>query len=118
MNNASGPAEAGATGKHADRAAPWNRGKLISQKPPLKLREVWAIRIRLQIQGEHANRWGVIRRPLPSAYNRHSRGGTHDGVGGRRPRACRSARPCARPGTAAPWLCSSASAAFSPSVKL
>ena len=29
---------------------PWNLGKLIGQKPPLKLREVWAIRIRLQIQ--------------------------------------------------------------------
>ena len=31
---------------------PWNLGKLIGQKPPLKLREVWAIRIRLQIQGQ------------------------------------------------------------------
>ncbi len=29
---------------------PWNEGKLIGQKPPLKLREIWAIRIRLQIQ--------------------------------------------------------------------
>jgi len=29
---------------------PWNLSKLIGQKPPLKLREVWAIRIRLQIQ--------------------------------------------------------------------
>jgi len=29
---------------------PWNLGKLIGQKPPLKLREVWAIRIRLQIE--------------------------------------------------------------------
>jgi len=28
---------------------PWNKGKLIGQKPPLKLNEVWAIRIRLQI---------------------------------------------------------------------
>ena len=28
---------------------PWNNGKLIGQKPPLKLKEVWAIRIRLQI---------------------------------------------------------------------
>ena len=45
MNDTSGPAEAGAKGKHADRAVPWNRGKLIGQKPPLTLREVWAIRI-------------------------------------------------------------------------
>ncbi len=29
---------------------PWNKGKLIGQRPPLKLREIWAIRIRLQIQ--------------------------------------------------------------------
>jgi hypothetical protein len=29
---------------------PRNRGKLIGQKPPLKLREVWAIQIRLQLQ--------------------------------------------------------------------
>ena len=28
---------------------PWNKGKLIGQKPPLKLKEVWAVRIRLQI---------------------------------------------------------------------
>ena len=24
---------------------PWNKGKLTGQKPPLKLREIWAIRI-------------------------------------------------------------------------
>ena len=29
--------------------SPWNKGKLIGQKPPLKLKEIWAIRIRLQI---------------------------------------------------------------------
>lgn len=28
---------------------PWNRGKVTGQKPPLKPREVWAIRVRLQI---------------------------------------------------------------------
>ncbi len=27
----------------------WNRGKLIGQKPPLKVKDVWAIRVRLQI---------------------------------------------------------------------
>lgn len=31
------------------RKAPWNKGKLVGQKPPLKLREIWAIRIRLQL---------------------------------------------------------------------
>ena len=29
--------------------SPWNKGKLIGQKPPLKLKEVWAIRIRLEL---------------------------------------------------------------------
>ena len=28
---------------------PWNKGRLIGQRPPLKLHEVWAIRIRLQL---------------------------------------------------------------------
>lgn len=28
---------------------PWNKGRLIGQKTPLKLKEIWAIRIRLQL---------------------------------------------------------------------
>jgi site-specific recombinase XerC len=28
---------------------PWNKGKLIGQKPPLKINEIWAIRIRLEL---------------------------------------------------------------------
>ena len=35
--------------KSGERAAPWNKGKLLGQKPPLKLKEIWAIRIRLQL---------------------------------------------------------------------
>jgi site-specific recombinase XerC len=31
------------------RTAPWNKGKLIGQRLPLKLKEIWAIRIRLQL---------------------------------------------------------------------
>jgi integrase len=27
---------------------PWNKGKLVGQKAPLRLKEIWAIRIRLQ----------------------------------------------------------------------
>jgi integrase len=29
----------------------WNKGKLVGQKAPFKLQEIWAIRIRLQMQG-------------------------------------------------------------------
>lgn len=32
------------------RPSPWNKGRLIGPKPPLKLREIWSIRIRLQMQ--------------------------------------------------------------------
>lgn len=28
---------------------PWNKGKLISQRPPLKRHEIWSIRVRLQL---------------------------------------------------------------------
>jgi hypothetical protein len=28
-------------------AVPWNKGKLLGQKPPLKLKEPWARQIRL-----------------------------------------------------------------------
>ena len=31
---------------------PWNKGKLTGQKPPLKLKEIWAIRIHLQLAKE------------------------------------------------------------------
>ena len=30
--------------------APWNKGKLVGQKTPLKLQQIWSIRIRLQMQ--------------------------------------------------------------------
>jgi hypothetical protein len=28
---------------------PWNKGKLVGRKTPLKLKEIWAIRVRLQV---------------------------------------------------------------------
>jgi integrase len=28
---------------------PWNKGKLVGQKAPLKLKEIWAIRVRLEL---------------------------------------------------------------------
>ena len=33
------------------RREPWNKGKLIGQKPPLRPKHVWSIRTRLQIEG-------------------------------------------------------------------
>ena len=37
---------------HGNHYVPWNKGRLIGQKPPLKLQEIWAIRIRLQISNQ------------------------------------------------------------------
>ena len=33
----------------ASTREPWNKGKLVGQKTPFKLKEIWAIRVRLQI---------------------------------------------------------------------
>lgn len=30
----------------------WNRGSLLGQKPPLKPKEIWSLRIRLQLAGK------------------------------------------------------------------
>ena len=29
----------------------WNKGRLLGQKPPLKPKEIWSLRIRLQLAG-------------------------------------------------------------------
>jgi len=34
----------------SSRRVPWNKGKLVGQKPPLKQREIWSIRVRLQLR--------------------------------------------------------------------
>jgi integrase len=33
------------------RRTPWNIGRLVGQKPPLKLKDLWGIRLRLQLAG-------------------------------------------------------------------
>ena len=32
---------------------PWNKGELVGQKAPFKLKEIWAIRVRLQLASRH-----------------------------------------------------------------
>jgi integrase len=32
-------------------AEPWNKGKIVGQKAPLKLNDIWALRVRLQMEG-------------------------------------------------------------------
>jgi hypothetical protein len=33
---------------------PWNKGKPVGQKAPFKLKEIWAIRVRLQLSPSYA----------------------------------------------------------------
>ena len=35
----------------ACQSTPWNKGKLVGQKAPLRVSEIWAIRVRLEIFG-------------------------------------------------------------------
>ena len=43
------------TASSSIRPEPWNKGRLIGQKRPLKPKEVWAIRVRLEIAGTKRN---------------------------------------------------------------
>src|SRR5271154_5886141 len=36
--------------KNAQLRTPWNKGRLVGQKRPLRPKEVWAIRVRLQMK--------------------------------------------------------------------
>ena len=39
--------------KYEPKQIPWNKGKLVGQKPPLKPSQIWEIRARLQIDRRH-----------------------------------------------------------------
>ena len=39
----------GTTGD-AFRREPWNKGKIVGQKAPFKVKEIWALRVRLQME--------------------------------------------------------------------
>jgi integrase len=34
----------------ANRSEPWNKGKIVGQKAPFKLKDIWALRVRLQME--------------------------------------------------------------------
>ena len=44
---------------------PWNKAKLVGQKAPLKLKEIWAIRVRLQL-GELARELALFNLAIDS----------------------------------------------------
>jgi hypothetical protein len=37
------------TAANATFRAPWNKGKIVGQKAPFKVRDIWALRVRLQM---------------------------------------------------------------------
>jgi hypothetical protein len=48
---------------------PWNKGRLVGQKLPLKLRETWAIRVRLQLS-EQVRDLALFKRAIDSKLPR------------------------------------------------
>ena len=34
---------------------PWNKGKIVGQKAPFKVKDIWALRVRLQMEGRVRN---------------------------------------------------------------
>jgi len=34
---------------------PWNKGKIVGQKAPFKVRDIWALRVRLQMENRRAS---------------------------------------------------------------
>jgi integrase len=49
----------------APHREPWNKGKLVGQKAPLRLKEIWAIRVRLQL-GERARELALFNLAIDS----------------------------------------------------
>jgi site-specific recombinase XerD len=41
---------------------PWNKGRLLGQKRPLKPKDVWTIRVRLQLEGRRRDRATIIQK--------------------------------------------------------
>ena len=39
------------TAGNATLHEPWNKGKIVGQKAPFKLKDIWALRVRLQMEG-------------------------------------------------------------------
>ena len=37
-------------GSQAVHREPWNKGKIVGQKAPFKLKDIWALRVRLQME--------------------------------------------------------------------
>ena len=52
----------------AFKRTPWNKGKLIGPRPPLRQKHVWAIRTRLHIEGELRDLAGKAQKQLTDKF--------------------------------------------------
>ena len=57
------------------RREPWNKGKLVGQKAPLKLKDIWAIRVRLQMH-ERLRELALLNLGIDSRVGKSSHLGT------------------------------------------
>jgi hypothetical protein len=59
--------------------ATWNKGKLVGQNPPLKLKEIWSIRTRLQLAERVRDLvlLNLVRIPDQSCHRFHGKAATH-----------------------------------------
>ena len=85
-------ADTNTVSKADGRAVPWNKRKLIGQKPPLKLKEIWAIRIRLQL--DHRTRELALFNPSYRQQVARLRFGRASGSRCGPGQSCRPARDC------------------------
>ena len=56
------------------RRPPWNKGKLVGAKPPLRPSHVWSIRTKLQMQGRQRDLALFNRKRCPDSTFRPSSG--------------------------------------------
>jgi hypothetical protein len=78
--------------------AVWNKGKLVGQKAPFKLKQIWSFRVRVEIQGRlrelaqsiSSAAWGRLRGGLREDFARATQATCEDDYGNLRGRACRS----------------------------
>ena len=57
---------------NAPRREPWNKGKIVGQKAPFKPKDIWALRVRLQMEGRIRElalfNLGIEESPLPTCW--------------------------------------------------
>ena len=48
------------TGSMPNAQRPWNKGRLLGAKPPLRTKHVWSIRTMLQVNSQVRDLWQIL----------------------------------------------------------